>query len=85
MRLWFLIDIVVVDISTSLNKPALVRLYTRHAMMLVITIFGVADIERSGIGTVVSNTMITVTMLDTRVILAIKISQNSPTKSFSVT
>lgn len=68
----FLLNIVVVDNSTSLKRPALVRLYTRHAMMLVITILGVAHIERNGTGTLVSNTIITVTMLETRVILWIR-------------
>ena len=65
----FFSDKTVVDISASRKKPAFVRLYTRHAMMLVSTIFGVAHIERMGIGTDVSNVMITVTKLDIRVIL----------------
>ncbi len=71
LGLWILSDNEVVETSTSRKIPALVRLYTRHAMMFVSTRFGVAHIDRKGIGTDVSNTMITVTKLEIKVILEI--------------
>lgn len=62
---------VVVDTSVSLIFPNFVFLYTLQAIMLVRTMLGVAHIERIGMGTDVSNTMITVTRFDIRLILRI--------------
>jgi hypothetical protein len=60
---------VVVETSDSLMSPNFVFLYTRQAIILVRTMLGVAHMDRMGIGTDVSKTMITVTTLDIRLIL----------------
>ncbi len=65
------------DISPSLERPDLVRLYTRHAIMLVITRLGVIHIERRGLGAAVLKIMITVAILEPRVSLMTE-SENTP-------
>ncbi len=71
LGLWILSDNAVVRDFDLAEDSSPVRLYTRHAMMFVSTRFGVAHIDRKGIGTDVSNTMITVTKLEIKVILEI--------------